>query len=63
MGTVYGSICGCLSSPPEPSPGEYKYIWGYDTAWQRWHNAWMAACQQHDEYACQWRQEDAARAI
>ena len=52
MGTIYRSICGCLTSAPEPCPSEYDWVHDWGAAWQEWDRAWTQAVQNHKASAC-----------
>lgn len=47
--TTYQSRCGCVASPPEPSPAEYQTDSEYDSAYAKWNEIWQARLDRHEQ--------------
>ncbi len=56
--TVYGSICGCLRSRPEPDYCDFSSEAAWRAAWEEWDREWAAEVAAHDAYRCQDRQRE-----
>jgi len=60
MGIAYQSICGCLTSAPEPSLCECESEEEYAARHAAWEHDWSAQVEAHDAYACEDRKREGA---
>lgn len=58
MGTVYSSVCGCLTSAPEPDLCDFASGHEYEISHDKWEVEWNDEVLRHHAYCCQQVQEE-----